>query len=154
MRKHFVAVALVGVGVMALWACTDQGIIPSCYGIPDGGCPVQGGVECMDPTCAAAYTCGVDGGWVFSHVCPPLDASVQDTSIDVPTPNDAGYDIDAPPGAFGGPGCNALEPPDCPLGQALLCTNGCCGCSDLYVCDDGGWNPWGACADDAGITKL
>ena len=41
----------------------------------------------------------------------------------------------APFGAFGGPGCADLEPPDCPLGLALSC-NACCGCEDLFVCID------------------
>ena len=61
--------------------------------------------------------------------------------------------IDAPPGAYGGPGCVDLEQPDCSLGTALACggTADCCGCQDLYVCSNGGWVPWGECTD-AGIT--
>lgn len=138
-------------GVVLVWACDAQQITV-CHNIPAGGCPVQGGVECNDPTCAAAYTCNQDGGWTLAHTCPAHDASVEDTSIDS-SPNDAGYDIDAPPGAFGGPGCAPLETPDCPLGYALICNAGCCDCADLYVCDDGGWDPWGTCSD-AGITPL
>ena len=148
MKKHF-AFAFV-----LVWACGDQQPIVQCHDIPAGGCPVQGGVECDDPTCAAAYKCNQDGGWTLAHTCPAHDGSVQDTNIDSPPPSDAGYDIDAPPGAFGGPGCGALEPPDCPLGQALICNGGCCDCTDLYVCDDGGWDPWGTCSDDAGIQSF
>ena len=142
-------------GAALFWACDAQQQIIACHDIPEGGCPVQGGVECQDPTCAVAYTCTQDGGWSFAHTCPAQDAAIEDSTVgDGPSPSDAGYDIDAPPGAFGGPGCAALEPPDCPLGQALLCQNGCCGCGDLWVCDDGGWDPWGTCTDDGGITPL
>jgi hypothetical protein len=151
MKKYF---AFAAVAVVLAWACSDVQQITQCHDIPAGGCPVQGGVECSDPTCAAAYSCNQDGGWTLAHTCPAHDGGVQDTSIDVPAPSDAGYDIDAPPGAFGGPGCNALEPPDCPLGYALICNSGCCDCQDLYVCNDGGWDPWGTCSDDGGITKL
>jgi len=147
--------AVLAFGVVLAWACSDVQQIVQCHDIPTGGCPVQGGVECDDPTCAAAYTCNqLDGGWTLAHTCPAHDASTKDTGGDGPSPSDAGYDIDAPPGAFGGPGCAMLEPPDCPLGYALICNSGCCGCEDLYVCDDGGWDPWGSCSDDAGITPL
>ena len=133
--------------------CGDTAVPPKCTDIPDGGCPAQGGTACQDPSCAAMYTCGADGGWTFVKTCPPFDGSVQDANI--PPPSDAGYDIDAPPGAFGGPGCVPLQPPDCPLGTALACPNHqCCGCEDLFVCDDGGWDPWGTCTDDAGVTML
>lgn len=147
MKKKYLALS------MLAWACNDTQPIVQCNDIPDGGCPSQEGVACQDPTCAAAYTCEPDGGWALAYTCPARDAEVDSTSNDAPSPNDAGYDIDAPPGAFGGPGCEALEMPDCPLGEALLCQNGCCGCGDLWVCDDGGWDPWGTCSDDAGIRQ-
>ncbi len=152
--KRLVAAAVVAIGCALAWACSDGQPVVTCHDIPNGGCPVQGGVECQDPTCAAAYTCNADGGWTLAYTCPPLDGSVHDANIDSPAPSDAGYDIDAPPGAFGGPGCATLQPPDCPLGMALVCSSGCCGCEDLWVCSDGGWDPWGTCSDDAGITKL
>ncbi|HEY1956317.1 MAG TPA: hypothetical protein VGH28_11910 [Polyangiaceae bacterium] len=155
--KLRVLVALVSSAAIATLAgaCDDQGAPPACRNIPDGGCPSQGGVACQDPSCAAIYACGDDGGWTFVATCPASDGSVQDANVDAPSPSDAGYDIDAPPGAFGGPGCNALEPPDCPLGTALACPQGqCCGCQDLFVCDDGGWDPWGTCSDDGGIKTL
>ena len=133
-------------------ACSDQVIPSECGEIPNGGCPVQGGVECQDPTCAAAYTCGADGGWQFAYNCPAHDAAVMDVPHETAS-MDAGYDIDAPPGSFGGPGCIDLEQPDCPLGEALICGNGCCGCQDLYVCADGGWNLWGECTD-AGPVQM
>jgi hypothetical protein len=145
MKNSLLAIAC----AVVVLACDSNQAIVTCRDIPDGGCPVQGGVECDDPTCAAAYSCA-DGGWVLSKTCPPHDASIDDVTTDV-SPSDAGYDIDAPPGSFGGPGCEALETPDCPLGFALICSSGCCDCEDLYVCNDGGWDPWGTCSD-AGIT--
>lgn len=51
------------------------------------------------------------------------------------------------PGAFGGPGCEDLEMPDCALGTALACGADCCGCGDLYTCQGGNWIPWGACVN-------
>ena len=55
--------------------------------------------------------------------------------------------IDAPPGAFGGPGCGDLLEPDGALGVALACGASCCGCEDLFVCENGGWELWGTCGD-------
>ena len=148
MKKYFAFAATLA------WACSDQQLIAQCHDIPAGGCPTQDGVACQDPTCQAAYTCNADGTWSLAYTCPAHDSGAEDSTVnDAPSPNDAGYDIDAPPGAFGGPGCEDLEPPDCPLGEALLCQNGCCGCEDLWVCDDGGWDPWGTCSDDAGIQQ-
>jgi hypothetical protein len=144
-----VACAVAAVAVVVVGACdaTVQSI--TCYDIPAGGCPVQGGVECEDPTCAAAYNCLPDGGWQLAYACPAHDAAAVDVANE--PVSDAGFDIDAPPGAFGGPGCVELEMPDCPLGEALICGAACCGCQDLYICDDGGWDFWGECTD-AGPT--
>ncbi len=147
----FLVLALVAVALAV--ACSAQAL-KECRNIPAGGCPLAGGGECQDPTCAAAYACDeTTGRWIFDHACPAQDGgSVQDASNDVA---DAGtFDaagIDAPPGAFGGPGCISLQPPDCPLGTALACNAGCCGCTDLWICNDGGWDPWGTCSD-AGIV--
>jgi len=143
--------ALVAVGVAV--ACSDQPI-KSCRNIPAGGCPLAGGTECQDPTCAAAYACDeTNGTWIFDHACPAQDGgNAQDANSDAADAGAFDANIDAPPGAFGGPGCITLQPPDCPLGLALTCSAGCCGCTDLWVCNDGGWDPWGTCSDDAGIV--
>src|SRR5262249_22276629 len=119
-----------------------------CKGVPDGGCPLSHGRACEDPACAAAYACNADGTWTLDHMCP----AHADSSASAPdaAPGDAGA-IDAPPGASGGPECTALEAPDCPLATALACPSGCCDCTDLFVCGDGGWNEWGTCDPDAGI---
>jgi hypothetical protein len=156
MRRALVLVLVAAcalAGASLAGGCSQQPIMP-CRDIPEGGCPVQGGTACQDPTCVAAYACEADGGWTLVRACPATDGGPPDAGADAPGPSDAGYDIDAPPGAFGGPGCLDLQPPDCPLGTALVCPNACCGCTDLYVCDDGGWDPWGVCTDDAGVTKL
>ncbi len=155
--KVGLAVALLLAGLVALYACADQPIL-ACHDIPAGGCPLAGnGAECQDPTCAAAYACDeTTGNWIFDHACPPQDAGPEasaDAAHDAADGGGFDADIDAPPGAFGGPGCVTLQPPDCPLGEALICSSGCCGCSDLFVCNDGGWDPWGYCSDDAGIVQ-
>src|SRR5262249_46641787 len=121
-----------------------------CTNVPPGGCPLSHGQACNDPACEAAYACEPGGVWRFDHACPTRDAgpdAAPDAPPDAqpPPPRDAaGFDV--PPGANGGPGCADLEPPDCPLGVAIGCNN-CCGCEDLFVCSDGGWNAWGACLD-------
>ena len=152
MTRAAVTLALVLGALAVAAACSDQAIQP-CRNIPAGGCPSAGGSECQDPSCATVYACNeVDGTWSFVRACPPQDGgNVQDANIDAAPDAGMDADIDAPPGAFGGPGCVTLQPPDCPLGLALVCSSGCCGCTDLFVCNDGGWDPWGTCGD-AGIV--
>jgi hypothetical protein len=126
--------------------CSTNDTVKECNN--DGGCPLAYGTACDDPSCAAAYAC-TNGGWVLDHVCAVREAG-PDTSVIV----DAGVrdvDIDVP-GANGGPGCNSLVPPDCTLAAGAACPNGCCGCEDLFVCQNGGWNVWGYCSD-GGIFK-
>src|SRR5207248_2389211 len=91
MKKKLAFGVAFAIAAVVAWACGDQAVV-TCHDIPNGGCPVQGGVECQDPTCAAAYKCNQeDGGWTLAHTCPGYDGSVQDTGIDAPPPNDAGY---------------------------------------------------------------
>jgi hypothetical protein len=127
-----------------------------CKGVPAGGCPLAHGQACADPTCAAAYACNPDGTWTLDHACPGYDASVDAFTLDAadaatsPAFDAAGVDA---AGANGGPGCAPLQTPECALGLALACPSECCGCEDLFVCNSGGWSPWGSCSD-AGITPL
>jgi hypothetical protein len=132
-------------------ACSDTPPPAQCHDIPAAGCPVDNGADaCRDPTCAAVYTCQ-NGSWVFDHACPGYSPDAAPGAVDAGSEaapaNDAA--IDAPPGAYGGPGCEDLQPPDCSLGTALACgaAADCCGCVDLFVCNDGGWDPWGSCQD-------
>ena len=165
MKRVVAVVVVVVAGIVA--SCSDGSTDQPCNGIPEGGCPLSHGVACDDPACKAVYACRSNNVWELDHMCPAKDAEAVDAFVPEAAPAiDAS--IDAPPGAFGGPGCNPLEPPDCELGLVLLCSSGCCdcedlyvcrnggccGCEDLYVCDDGGWDPWGTCSDDAGITPL
>lgn len=140
-----------------LAACTGGPSGATCVDIPAGGCPAQSGADvCSDVTCGAVYDCE-NGSWVLDQTCPPHgdggSADASDAAHDAPVPVDAG--IDAPPGAFGGPGCVDLQPPDCALGTALVCggASDCCGCQDLFVCADGGWSPWGACVDGGVVEQ-
>jgi hypothetical protein len=130
-------------------ACQDGIDDHACSNVPPGGCPLSHGVACDDPACQVVYACEPGGVWRFDHACPDRDAAA-DAPPDAPPdtgrpPRDAAA-FDVPPGANGGPGCMDLEPPDCPLGVAISC-NDCCGCEDLFVCQNGGWNAWGACVD-------
>lgn len=130
-----------------LAACDATNAQTPCRNIPDGGCPLSYGVACDDPACAAAYACNADGTWRLDHTCAPRDAG-GDVHVG---PKDAGakdVDLDVQ-GAFGGPGCIDLQSPDCPYGLAATCGAGCCGCSDLFVCRDGGWSAYGSCVDGA-----
>ena len=136
---------------LALASCGDALDDKPCTNIPAGGCPLSKGVACEDPSCVAAYACRSGNVWELDHMCPGHEAGpvieastdASDASMEVSRPFDAA--IDAPPGANGGPGCGPLQVPDCTLGFALACPSGCCGCEDLFVCQNGGWNYYATC---------
>jgi hypothetical protein len=145
------ALLFLSLGWFVAAACKDSPPPAQCNDIPGAGCPVDNGADaCTDKTCAAVYSCQ-DGSWVLDHTCPGYDpdaaAAGDDAPVEAAPTADASFD--APPGAFGGPGCEDLQPPDCSLGTALACagTPDCCGCEDLYVCVSGGWDLWGSCQD-------
>lgn len=151
MKRAAVAIAtcLASLGPVVS-ACSDDAVVTPCTDIPPGGCPQSRGVACEDPACEAVYACRPGNVWELERRCPPRegggprDASTPEAEAAAPL--DAS--IDAPPGAFGGPGCGVLQTPDCPLGLALACAPSCCDCEDLFVCEGGGWSFWGTC--DAG----
>lgn len=137
--------------VLVLAACSDPPIPAICRALAPPACPADDDADvCTDVSCASVYAC-VNGTWSFVQDCPShaFDAGAPsvEASTDTGVPFDAA--IDAPAGAYGGPGCADLEAPDCSLGTALFCarTPDCCGCQDLYVCVSGGWNLWGECTD-------
>jgi hypothetical protein len=130
-------------------ACDDAAVPQACTDIPAGGCPLSHGVGCADPACEAVYRCHANNVWELQQRCPARDGAAttsSDAAADASTATQDGA-LDAPPGAFGGPGCASLQEPDCALGVALSCGADCCGCEDLYVCEDGAWALWGACGD-------
>lgn len=141
-------------------ACTDAETPTPCTDIPEGGCPLSHGVACDDPACHALYACRSGNRWELTERCAPRDdasTSSPDTGADASEASTPELDasIDAPPGAFGGPGCGMLQTPDCMLGFALSCAQSsqtCCDCEDLFVCENGGWSLWGTCGD-AGPVK-
>jgi hypothetical protein len=139
--------------ILSLFACSafDNPPAPhACNGIPSGGCPGSGTDNCVDPMCSAIYTCEDDGGWSFSATCPAREAGVPDARPDVDLRRDADFDV--PPGATGGPGCVDLQCGDCTLSLALACpSDECCGCQNVFVCDDGGWNLWGSCGEGGAL---
>lgn len=145
LASALVAGALVLSGAVG---CDDEAAPRPCTSIPAGGCPLSHGLGCEDPACEAVYACLPGDAWELRQRCPardgggaPHDAAAADAEPSL----DAAVSL--PPGAFGGPGCSSLQPPDCALGVTLACGPDCCGCEDLFVCEDGGWVLWGACAD-------
>lgn len=153
MRRPAILGAVASAVVLAtiVVACNDTTTAEPCTNVPPGGCPLSRGVACEDPTCEAVYACREGNVWELQRTCPPREAGVPreasagDAAADATRPFDAS--IDAPPGANGGPGCTMLQAPDCPLGLALACSAGCCGCEDLFVCDNGGWSYWATCKE-------
>ncbi|HVJ91750.1 MAG TPA: hypothetical protein VM580_18240 [Labilithrix sp.] len=139
------------VSFAAVAACDDVVAAQPCSGIPAGGCPLSRGVACEDPSCEAVYACRPGNVWELQARCPAREGASRDSGAtgDVDASAVVDASIDAPPGAFGGPGCAPLQEPDCSLGLALSCGVGCCGCVDLYVCEDQGWSIWGQCVDGA-----
>ena len=154
MRHPLLAVLLAVVigGPAATSACNDPARVAVCNDLAAPGCPADQDADvCSDLQCAAVYACD-NGTWSMVATCPNYSADAaahpaEAGSGDAASAFDAPFD--APPGAFGGPGCVDLQEPDCPLGTALACGGApdCCGCVDLYVCANGGWVHWGACVD-------
>lgn len=152
-------VTALAAGTLGAGCNDDWPTATACRGIPEGGCPLSHGVACEDPSCKAVYACREGNQWEFAGECPPHPD--QPDAGSVVDADDAGTDatpsadasIDAPEGAYGGPGCEYLQAPDCTVGLALACGAGCCGCEDLFVCKNGGWEFWGVCGD-AGIEPF
>jgi len=152
LRRRVVLGSVVSGALLAVVvaACSDGPVPEPCSDIPAGGCPLSRGVACEDPACEAVYLCRPGNVWELHERCPVREAGArEDAAVD---PADAAEpvvdaSIDAPPGAFGGPGCASLQSPDCALGVALACGAGCCGCEDLFICEEGGWTLWGSCGD-------
>jgi hypothetical protein len=170
MKRASFFVVTVALGVIVLvFACSDPGFASYCTGIPAGGCPSDDPDTCVhdagpdgepgDPSCAAIYSHTPDCMWTLVQTCPgyiaPKDASeTRDAADDSMNPRvtvrDAGFPL--PDGAAGGPGCGALQEPDCPLAEAFDCGQTCCDCQTLYVCVNGGWNVWGECGDGGAVV--
>lgn len=159
-RSTLVVSAIVSAAVAgalaAVMSCSDAPTADPCRDIPAGGCPLSNGVACEDPACEAVYACRPNRVWELDHTCPPHEAGAPEASTDGgdaagdgPAESSRPFDasIDAPPGASGGPGCEQLQAPDCTLGFALACPKGCCGCEDLFVCQDGGWSYYATCKE-------
>lgn len=145
MKARFV-IALGALALALPAACHPDLVAPRCGEIPAGGCPRSKADSCEDPSCDAVYVCTLDSVWSRERTCGPRDAGPDvERAQDAPAAT-RDVAIDAPPGAWGGPGCIDLQPPDCPLGRVLACAAGsCCGCEDLFVCEAGAWQYWGAC---------
>jgi hypothetical protein len=156
-----IAAAVLGYALIS--ACTAAPLHDFCTDIPEHGCPGTDSTNCEDTTCAAIYSNDSSCVWTFVVKCPNFrphvdagpDAADADASRDGEARDarvrDAGFVL--PQGASG-EGCSPeLESPDCPVELALQCAY-CCGCQDLYVCVDAGWNLWGECDDGGGIREV
>jgi hypothetical protein len=149
---HLVLVAPVVGAVLGAPGCYNPPAEVVCQDLAPPACPTDQDADvCIDVECASVYTCSPNGAWTFVANCPNYNPEAGVHPFEAGP--ESGYEFDAPfdapPGTFGGPGCVDLEMPDCSLGTALACAGAqdCCGCMDLFVCDDGGWVPWGECAD-------
>lgn len=148
-RRIWWWVACLGAGV-AMHACDPVPQAERCTNIPPGGCPKSKASTCNDPSCEAIYLCNPDNTWTLAFTCGARDAAADAPAARDAAPAIRDADVDAPPGAYGGPGCAALEAPDCTLGTVLDCpANSCCGCEDLFVCEGGNWHWWGYCQGGA-----
>ncbi len=123
----------------ALFCCSDGFDLPKpCGTIPENGCPDKG-QQCADPLCATLYSC-TDGVWRFTMSCP-FDPDAGDASRpEASAPVEAGFDPNEAK-------CPSLEEPDCPRSFARACTSGCCGCEDVFACENGEWSLIGGCTD-------
>jgi hypothetical protein len=153
MRHHFLALLVVPVAgaLLAAPACSNPPVQAVCQDLAAPACPTEFDADvCMDPECASVYACD-NGAWSLVTTCPNYSAEAGVHPVEAGPEAASMFDapFDAPPGAFGGPGCVDLEEPDCSLGTALACSGAsdCCGCMDLYVCNSGGWQLWGQCVD-------
>lgn len=156
MRGLLTAAALATAVLTALPSCEEAETPQRCTSIPTGGCPLSRGIACEDLACEAVYACRPGNVWELDRVCPPRDAgplrdgsadasdAEADAPLDAARSFDAGYDG---AGANGGPGCPALQGPDCALGFALACPAGCCGCEDLFTCESGTWTFYASCRE-------
>ncbi len=157
MNRRFLALLVLPAAgaLLSAPACSSPSLPAACSDLAPPACPTEADADvCIDVECASVYSCD-NGSWTFVETCPnySADAGVYPVEAGPDTSSQFDAPFDAPPGAFGGPGCVDLEMPDCALGTALACagTADCCGCMDLYVCGSGGWEPWGECVD-GGIT--
>lgn len=155
-RRTLLALAIplaVLLAVSLVTACDDVGPDHPCTDVPAGGCPLAHGVSCEDPACEAVYACLPGNEWELRERCPPRPPGAEGGATPDAESGAPSFDaaVDAPPGAYGGPGCAPLLEPDCPLGVALACGGSCCGCEDLFVCANGGWDYWGSCTTDGPV---
>jgi hypothetical protein len=140
---------LLGVLTLLVWGCPSVGTAQSCGMIPPGGCPVETGGTCQDPTCTVLYACeNVTGTWVATQTCM-RDGGVGTGGAGAGGGSGGGPMHDAgpctTPAVDLGPdagltmGCTPdLQPEegDCPIAAAEPCVQEACltGCSDFFIC--------------------
>ncbi len=157
MRRALLVLVMVLVPVAAVVAaapsCQDFPPVVPCDDIADGGCPIDRGGTCDDPTCNAIYDC-VNGEWTIAQACMQPDAGAGGSGSDDGGPVDSGaadgctpVKIDTTGQTTGCMPDNAF--PDCPAAAAEGCAESVCltGCSDFFLCVAVGT---GMCLDTTG----
>jgi hypothetical protein len=151
--------------VVALVVAVSCQSLPSpgatCAEIPTNGCPTGRGGTCMDRSCAALYDC-VNGTWTFRQACENPVTGAGGGSPGTGRGGTGGLGPDGGPCTpvnidAGGQTDDCmvdLMSPDCPVEAAEGCAENVClrGCSDFFLCMDGGWIDVAYCTDDGGIV--
>jgi hypothetical protein len=156
-RAVFLLATVVGVTLAA--SCQGLPDGRPCKDIPAGGCPIDRGGSCDDPTCSAIFLCN-NGVWNIGQVCSPQDGGTAGTAG---TGGGDGGNNNAACTGDGGPCTEAhlnltgqttdctpdLMAPDCPVEAAEGCAECACltGCIDFYVCTAPGWVSVAYCDD-------
>jgi len=150
MRRLLLAFTVV---LLATTSCQDLPTGTGCVEIPAGGCPLDRGGTCADPTCNALYSCTA-GVWSFLQACDqpdagagggagggPGDAGASDGPCTMVSIDTTGEMQDCMPD---------LALPDCGVAAALGCVQQACstGCTDFWLCSMAGWVPVAYCTAD------
>lgn len=167
---RFAALGVVAFGALvasATAASSCQGLPEgeTCSDIPDGGCPIDRGGSCADPTCDAIFLCN-NGLWSLETKCPAQQvpeggtgSGGSGTGGSAPTPcttdpvGDAGCTVVNLDAGDTATECTPdLMDGDCPWQVAQgSCVECVCltGCLDFYTCTPAGWVSVAYC-DDSG----
>ncbi len=140
--------------LLATTTCQSLPTGTGCVDIPAGGCPLDRGGTCADPTCNALWACNA-GAWSLMQECDQPDAGAGGGGAGG-GPSDAGPD-DGPCAMVSidltGQTQDCMPDlafPDCDVAAALGCVQQACltGCSDFWMCSMAGWIAVAYCTDD------
>lgn len=161
-RALFLLSVALLVALLAAVSCQSLPPPAVCSDIPTNGCPVDRGGTCQDVTCAAIYEC-LNGAWILSQTCDnPLDGGAGGGGSGIDGGAGGGLSPDGGPCTMvtidaGGATDDCMIDlmfPDCPYQAAEGCAQSACltGCSDFYICMDGGWYDVAYCDDNGQVV--